>query len=113
MIEGKVGGKLASCPEQRVGKTGEYVVAKVRVISKGEPLPVNVIAFDEMAQQLLLGLNDGDAVTLTGRLTPRAWVDREGEARPALGMVVTQVLTATRKHDEFPEDYDWLERAAA
>lgn len=119
MIEGLVGGKLCSCPEQRVGRTGEYVVAKVRAISRGEAVFVNVIAFDLMAQVLLLGLNDGDAVMLVGRLTPWARVDREGEVQPSLSMVASQVLTpyqAKRKRDalsELPEDDDWLQGAAA
>jgi single-stranded DNA-binding protein len=55
---------------------------------------VNVVAFSESAQAALLALGDGDAVALAGTLTPKAWVDREGQARPALDMVAAQVLTA-------------------
>jgi hypothetical protein len=42
----------------------------------------------------LLALGEGDAVALAGSLTPKAWTDREGIARPALDLVASQVLTA-------------------
>jgi len=61
---------------------------------------VNVIAFSQAACEALLALGDGDAVSLAGSLTPKAWTDREGIARPALDLVASQVLTAyhvTRK----------------
>lgn len=47
-----------------------------------------------------LGLGEGDAVALSGPLTPKAWLDKEGAARPALDLVASHVLTAyhvTRK----------------
>ena len=39
---------------------------------------------------------------MSGSLTPKAWTDKEGSARPALDMVAHQVLTAyhvTRKRN--------------
>jgi hypothetical protein len=42
----------------------------------------------------LLALDDGDAVALAGTLTPKVWIDRDGNARPALDLVAAQVLTA-------------------
>lgn len=97
MIEGLVSGKLHGRPEQRTGKSGKaFTVAKVRaaVAGDGEAVFVNVVAFSESAQAALLALGDGDAVALAGTLTPKAWTDREGTARPALDMVAAQVLTA-------------------
>lgn len=122
MIEGLVGGQVYGSTEQRTGRTGEFTVATVRAISKGEAVFVNVIAYDLMAQVSLLALDDGDAVRLVGRLTPRARVDRDGEARASLGMTATQVLTAyqaKRKRDALaalPEDdeaEEWLQGAPA
>jgi len=55
---------------------------------------VNVIAFSQAVCEALLALGDGDAVALAGSLTPKAWIDREGTARPALDLVASQVLTA-------------------
>lgn len=42
----------------------------------------------------MLVLDDGNAVSRAGNLTPKAWTDREGIARPALDLVASQVLTA-------------------
>jgi single-stranded DNA-binding protein len=97
MIEGLVSGKIYGRPEQRVGNNSgkPFVTAKVRAATAGgETLFVNVLAFDAQAQVALLALSDGDAVALAGPLTPKVWTDREGQSRPALDMVASQVLTA-------------------
>jgi single-stranded DNA-binding protein len=96
MIEGLVSGKLYGRPEQRTGRSGKpFTVAKVRAAAgDGEGVFVNVLAFSESAQAALLALGDGDAVSLAGTLTPKAWTDREGTARPSLDLVAAQVLTA-------------------
>jgi single-stranded DNA-binding protein len=105
MIEGLVSGKVYGRPEQRVGNNSgkPFVTAKVRAATAGgETLFVNVLAFDATAQAALLALSDGDAVSLAGTLTPKVWMDREGQARPALDMIISQVLTVyqvKRKRD--------------
>jgi single-stranded DNA-binding protein len=101
MIEALVSGKLHGQPAQKIAKTGKsFVVAKVRAHAGDADVFVNVIAFSQAACDALLALGDGDAVSLAGSLTPKAWTDREGIARPALDLVASQVLTAyhvTRK----------------
>jgi single-stranded DNA-binding protein len=101
MIEALVAGKLHGQPAQKISKTGKpFVVAKVRAHAGEADVFVNVIAFSQAACEALLALGDGDAVALAGSLTPKAWTDREGTARPALDLVASQVLTAchvTRK----------------
>ncbi|NML17031.1 single-stranded DNA-binding protein [Azohydromonas caseinilytica] len=105
MIEGLVAGKVYGCPEQRTSNsTGKvFTVAKVRAAtSGGESLFVNVLAFDATAQAALLVLSDGDAVSLAGTLTPKVWIDRENQPRPALDLIAGQVLTpyhAKRKRE--------------
>ncbi|WP_084150855.1 single-stranded DNA-binding protein [Azohydromonas australica] len=105
MIEGLVAGKVYGRPEQRTGTNSgrPFVTAKVRAAtSGGEVLFVNVLAFDATAQAALLALSDGDAVSVAGTLTPKVWTDREGQARPSLDMVASQVLSAyqvKRKRD--------------
>lgn len=105
MIEGLVSGKVYGRPEQRVGNNSgkPFVTAKVRAATAGgETLFVNVLAFDVSAQSALLALADGDAVSLAGSLTPKVWTDREGQPRPALDLIASQVLTAyqvKRKRD--------------
>ncbi|CAM3606376.1 single-stranded DNA-binding protein [Polaromonas hydrogenivorans] len=101
MIESLVAGKLHGQPAQKTGRTGTlFVTAKVRAHAGDSDVFVNVIAFSQAACEALLALGDGDAVALAGSLTPKAWTDREGIARPALDLVASQVLTAyhvTRK----------------
>lgn len=102
MIDGLIGGKLHGKPAQRVGQSGKaFVTAKVRTpTANGETLFVNVIAFSESVGASLLALDDGDSVSISGALTPKAWTDRNGEVKPSLDMVAHALLTAyhvTRK----------------
>jgi single-stranded DNA-binding protein len=102
MIDGLIGGKLHGKPAQRVGQSGKvYVTAKVRTpTANGESIFVNVIAFSESVGASLAALDDGDSVSISGALTPKAWTDRSGEAKPSLDMVAHALLTTyhvTRK----------------
>ncbi len=102
MIDGLVGGKLHGKPAQRVGQSGKaFVTAKVRTpTANGDALFVNVIAFSESVGASLLALDDGDSVSISGALTPKAWTDRNGEVKPSLDMVAHALLTTyhvTRK----------------
>ncbi|WP_233863021.1 single-stranded DNA-binding protein [Paraburkholderia adhaesiva] len=96
MIDGLIAGRLYGTAQTRTGQSGrEFVTAKVRAsTSDGEALFVNVITFSDSTAAALLALEDGDAVSLAGTLTPKVWADRHGEARPALDMVAHAVLTA-------------------
>lgn len=102
MIDALVGGKLYGKPAQRTGNSGKpFVVCKVRTpLAEGETVFVNCVAFDKGVQSVLLALDDGDSVSLSGALTPKVWTDKNGEARPSLDLVAHAVLTAyhvTRK----------------
>lgn len=109
MIDGLVSGKLYGKPEQRTSRSGKvFTVAKVRAAVAGDEqaLFVNVLAFSTTAQSALLALDDGAALALSGSLTPKAWTDREGQARPSLDMIAEQVLTAyhvRRRRDAMTE----------
>lgn len=96
MLEGLVAGTLVGLAETRQGKNGStFALAKVKATAgDGESLIVNVIAFAAEASAALMALDDGDAVALAGALTPKVWTDKQGNIRPALDMVATQVLTA-------------------
>jgi single-stranded DNA-binding protein len=106
MLEGLVAGTLVGLAEIRQGKNGSsFALAKVKAIAgEGESLIVNVIAFATEASAALMALDDGDAVALAGALTPKVWTDKQGNTRPALDMVATQVLTvyhAAQKQQTF------------
>lgn len=95
MIEGLITGTLVGLAEQRQGKNDTtFVLAKVKATpGEGEPLIVNVIAFAAEACAALLALDEGDTLALTGTLTPKVWTDKQGNTRPALDLVASQVLT--------------------
>lgn len=129
-IEALILGKLHQKAEQRTSKSGKpFVTAKARAASgEGESLFVNVIAFSESACAALLALEAGDSLAMGGTLKPGAWVDREGNARPSVDLVVAKVLTVyglKRKREastqgperqplesapvaEFEQDHAWL-----
>jgi len=80
----------------REGKNASrFVVAKVKAMGgDGEAVVVNVIAFAPESCAALMALEDGDSVALAGSLTPKVWSDKQGNTRPALDMVATNVMTA-------------------
>jgi single-stranded DNA-binding protein len=96
MIEELIAGQLVGLTETRQGKNGSsFALAKVKsTAGDGESLIVNVIAFAGEASAALMALDDGDAVSIAGALTPKVWTDKQGNTRPALDMVATKVLTA-------------------
>jgi hypothetical protein len=96
MIDGLIAGRLMGDASRRVDKAGRtYVVARVLARNKmDEEFIVNVIAFDEVPSASLLALADGEALTLSGALTPKVWTDKQGNHRPSLDLIATQVMTA-------------------
>ena len=59
----------------------------------GDSLFVSVIMFGDAAKPFM-ALSDGDAVALTGSISPKAWTDKTtGEPRAGLDMQVQQVLS--------------------
>jgi single-stranded DNA-binding protein len=96
MIDGLVSGRLSGEAEMREGKNAtRFAVAKVRAESSdGQTVLVNVIAFAQAACTALMDLEDGDAVSLSGSLSPKVWSDKQGNTKPALDMVASRVLSA-------------------
>lgn len=95
MIDGLVGGRLYGEAQIRTGQNGKrFVTCKVRAATNdGDLVFVNVIAFEEGVQKVLLGLKDADSVALGGTITPKVWTDKNGLVKPAVDMVVFRVLT--------------------
>lgn len=96
MIDGLIAGRLMGDASRRVDKAGRtYIVARVLARNKmDEEFIVNVIAFDDAPCAALLALADGEALTLSGALTPKVWTDKQGIARPSLDLIAAQVMTA-------------------
>jgi len=101
MIDAIVTGRLHGKPTQKTAKTGKpFATAKLRAPAGDEAAFVNVIAFDAKVCAGLLALEDGDAVALSGPLTVKAWLSRDGTPKPSIDMVAHALLTAyhvTRK----------------
>ncbi|GAB3630324.1 single-stranded DNA-binding protein [Pandoraea terrae] len=95
MIEGRITGRLLDAAHERTGQHGSvYVTARVRANAgdgDGEAVVVNVIAFGAQPCAALRALDEGDALTVTGALTPRVWTDKQGMARPAIDLVAHRV----------------------
>jgi hypothetical protein len=72
MIDALIAGKIYGAPQQRTGKNGSaFVTAKARCASgEGDGVFINVIAFDAETCHALMALEDGDAVSMAGTLTP-------------------------------------------
>ena len=102
MIDGLIAGYLLGDAARRTDKMGRsFIVARVRARNKaGEEFIVNVIAFDDAPCAALLALADGEALALSGALTPRVWTDKQGNVRPSLDMVAARVLTARPEERE-------------
>lgn len=103
MIDGLIAGRMMGDASRRADKMGrEFIVARMLARNKtDEEFVVNVIAFDEAPCAALLALNDGEALTISGALTPKVWTDKQGNTRPSLDLIAAQVMTAyhvNRKH---------------
>lgn len=96
MIDGLIAGRLMGDASRRVDKAGRtYIVARMLARSKAdEEFIVNVIAFDDAPCAALLALQDGEALTIAGPLTPKVWTDKQGNTRPSLDLIAAQVMTA-------------------
>jgi single-stranded DNA-binding protein len=94
MIEGLISGHLVGLAEARQGKNGtNFTLAKVKAsTSETDHIIVNVITFSVEAGSALLALDEGDALAVSGALTPKVWTDKQGNTRPALDMIATKIL---------------------
>lgn len=100
MIDGLISGRLMGDAARRIDKAGRtFIVARVLARNKtDEEFIVNVIAFDEAPCSALLALGDGEALTLSGALTPKVWTDKQGVVRPSLDLVAAQIMTTYHAH---------------
>ncbi len=95
MIDALIAGNLFSDPKQGLGKNDSpYTTVAVRAAdSNGDQMICNVIAFRQAARAALNALREGDSVALSGTLSPKVYLNREGEYKPGLDVVCHAVLT--------------------
>lgn len=95
MIDGYVSGTIYGQPESRKDKTGNsFTVAKVLATTADSgSVIVNVIAFIPEVCRILSYVSDKDSVSLVGSLSPKVWVDKQGQSRASVDMVARRVMT--------------------
>ena len=95
MIDALIGGTLHGAPKPRTSTSGNrFVTAVVRCSTReGNAVFANVIGFDPSVCASLLALSEGDAVAITGELTPKVYTPQNGEPRPSLDLLAHAVLT--------------------
>ena len=96
MIDALISGRLYGRAEERSGQSGSlYVTCKVRAMTDdGDTLMCNVIAFNDQIRSLLLSLDDGESISLSGALTPKVWIDKQGKPRPAIDLIAHAAISA-------------------
>lgn len=90
-------GVLHKAAVPRTSHSGkEFTTANIRVEQDGTTQWVNVIAFDQAAQDELKRLDAGDVVSVQGKLKASVY-EKDGEHRPSLDVVGAVVVGLTPK----------------
>ena len=98
MIRALVTGSLYGPPQARTSQAGkQFVTAKVKADGKdGAVVWCSVIAFGEQADRLMT-LGDGAALSVSGRAEVNGWLDKQGEPKAGLSLVVDDLATLKGK----------------
>jgi single-stranded DNA-binding protein len=98
MIRALVSGVLHADPVIRTSQNGNsYTTAKLRADGKdGASVWCNLIAFGAEGERLAT-VKAGSALSVAGRAEVTAWLDREGEAKAGLSLVVDELATLRGK----------------
>mgnify|MGYP000918858041 CR=1 FL=1 len=98
MIRALCTGTLYGDPQTRTSANGKpFTVAKLRADSKdGAAVWCSMIAFGEVGERLA-SLQQGAALSVSGRIEVSAWINRDGEAAGGLSMMVDELATLKGK----------------
>lgn len=98
MIRALVTGSLYGAPLARTSQAGKrYATAKVRADGKdGSSVWCSIIAFGEQAERLLT-LSANAAVSVSGKVEVTGWLDKQGEPKAGLSLVVDELATLKGK----------------
>lgn len=111
MIRAMVSGVLYGAPQARVAASGKgFATGKVRGDGKnGENVWCSIIAFGEQADRLMT-LGDGAALSISGRAEVNAWLDKAGEPKAGLSLLVDDLVTLKGKPRPAPVEAQGQER---
>ena len=91
LIRALVTGVLHEAPVVRVSKNGKpFTTAKLRADAADGAVWCSLIAFGAQAEALAEQRANA-ALSVAGRVTPNAWLDKAGEPKAGLSLVVDQV----------------------
>lgn len=97
MIRALLTGTLHEAPARRVSKTGKpFTTAKLKADTAEGSIWCSLVAFAEQGEALAEQRAHA-AISIAGRATPTAWIDKKGEAKAGLDVVVDQVATLRTK----------------
>jgi single-strand DNA-binding protein len=102
MIRAEVQGNVGKTPESRQTKAGKtmvrFGVASTKKVEGRDPVTswVNVIAFDEMADQIVQNVKQGDRVLVTGRLEVETYQDKDGVERTSVTLLADDIGVSLR-----------------
>lgn len=104
MIRALVSGVLHADPQVRTSQNGNsYTTGKLRADDgKGGSVWCNLIAFGPEGERLA-SIKAGAALSVAGRAEVSAWLNREGEAKAGLGLVVDELATLRGKPRPRPD----------
>lgn len=98
MIRALVSGILYDAPKVHTGKSGKpFTTAKVRADGKdGATVWCSIIAFNAEGERLAT-LQQGAALSVSGRAEVSVWLDKSGEPKAGLSLVVEEIATLKAK----------------
>jgi len=102
MIRAEVQGNVGKTPEVRQTKTGKamvrFGVASTKKVEGREPVTswVNVVAFDEMAENIAANVKQGDRVIVSGRLEVETYQDKDGAERTSVTLLADDAGVSLR-----------------
>lgn len=113
MIRALVSGTLYEKPQARTSQAGKpFTTAKVRADGKdGATVWCSLIAFGEQAERLAT-LQQGAALSVSGRAEVSAWSDKSGEPKAGLSLVVEELATLKAKPKPRDEGHQQPRRSA-
>jgi single-stranded DNA-binding protein len=86
-------GALIADPARRTGSKGPFVTATIRVATDDGSILVSIIAFHDQAERLL-GHQQGQTISMSGRARLNSWTGRDGKEQHGLALVAEAIASA-------------------
>lgn len=87
-------GALIADPLRRAGAKGDFATAIVRVATDDDAILISCIAFGDQTERLL-GHQQGQVISVSGRASLRSWTGRDGVEKHGLSVVIESIASAS------------------